>query len=148
MPGRSQLQLEDAWVTRLEFTSSAPTDLLETQANESYPRVSWELRRRPEDGAYLVQLKILDRRATTRLVLEMEGTFSFPEGMAENVQFRMSNVNGPTILYGIARGVIGSLTGFSAGGRYLLPSVNVVELAERQDRRRLKRQTQSTQSAT
>jgi hypothetical protein len=59
------------------------------------------------------------------------------------MRFRMSNVNGPTILYGIARGIVGGLTGFAAGGRYLLPSVNMVELAQRQDKRRLRRQTQT-----
>jgi preprotein translocase subunit SecB len=143
MPGLSQLQLEDAWVTRLEFSSSEAADSLTHAQAGSYPRVSWELLRKPDKGTYLVQLKILDRQSTTRLSMVIEGTFSFPEEMAENMRFRMSNVNGPTILYGIARGIVGGLTGFAAGGRYLLPSVNMVELAQRQDKRRLRRQTQT-----
>ncbi|MPZ48263.1 MAG: hypothetical protein GEU75_02950 [Dehalococcoidia bacterium] len=83
----------------------------------------------------MVSLKVTDNTDRIHLALEMQGEFSFSDGMEETARARMADVNGPAILYGVARGIIGVVTGFSNEHRYLLPSVNIVYLAQRQSAR-------------
>lgn len=59
------------------------------------------------------------------------GYFAFDEGTSEEVMLRMINFNGLSILYGIARGLMGQATGSSVHGQFLLPAVNFVGLLEK-----------------
>lgn len=143
---RSLLQLEDCWITRLEFrTADGPEEPGETEDDERSPRLAWEVRKSPDEPSYLVALKISDKTARLHLLLDVSGTFSFNANVPLDTQSRMVDINGPTILYGIARGIVGGLTGFSPGRRYLMPSVNVIALAERRDKKRAR--TRATASA-
>jgi len=139
--GRSLLRLDDCSVTRFEFQTEVTPKTLESHSR--FPRVSWDLSKKPEEDTYLVHLKVLERTKEFRLTIELRGVFSFDEEVSEDTQLRMANMNGPSILYGIARGLAGGITGLSTTRRYLLPSVNIVEIAERQERRR-KAQSQAS----
>jgi preprotein translocase subunit SecB len=56
------------------------------------------------------------------------GDFTFAEGTADEVAQRMIYINGPSILFGIARGITGQATGASKHGQFVLPTVNFVEI--------------------
>ncbi len=56
------------------------------------------------------------------------GYFTFAEGTAEDVSQKMIYINGPAILFGIARGITGQATGASKHGQFVLPTVNFVEI--------------------
>jgi preprotein translocase subunit SecB len=56
------------------------------------------------------------------------GYFTFAEGTTEDVSQKMIYINGPAILFGIARGITGQATGASRHGQFVLPTVNFIEI--------------------
>jgi len=73
---------------------------------------------------------------------EVEGFFSFPEGLDDKQMGFLCRVNSMTILYGILRGEIANVTGSFPGGKFILPTVMmqdvVTEVEERKDEERQK----------
>lgn len=68
-----------------------------------------------ENAPYTVDMKIL-------------GYFTFADGTNDEVSRKMIYINGPAILFGIARGIAGQATGASKHGQFVLPTVNFVEI--------------------
>jgi preprotein translocase subunit SecB len=62
--------------------------------------------------------------------LMIVGDFSFANGTDEDLMQRMVRINGSSILYGIARGIVGQATGASKHGQFVLPTVNFVEIVK------------------
>jgi len=60
----------------------------------------------------------------------IEGFFTFPEGMPEDNMQTLIRLNGLTILYGILRGEVASVTGLFQGGRFVLPAVYMPDIIE------------------
>jgi hypothetical protein len=130
------LQLEDSWVTRFEFRTNGSELENDSEVN---PRVSWEIRKSSDDGAYLIDMRISCSHSAFRLLLDVSATLSFPDHMDVDAKNRMVNLNGPAILYGVARGIVGSVTGLAPTRRIILPSVNIISIAEQQEKRKAKR---------
>ena len=61
------------------------------------------------------------------IFLKITGFFSFNKGTDEQTIEKMIQLNGPAILYGIARGVVAQATGSSLHDKFILPTVNFVE---------------------
>ncbi len=70
------------------------------------------------------------------------GYFTFTEGTTEDVSQKMIYINGPAILFGIARGIMGQATGASKHGQFVLPTVNFVEI----EKARLEREKATAQT--
>lgn len=68
------------------------------------------------------------RSCAYRIRLLVSGYFHFSEGTDEGQINRLILPNGLSILYGIARNTISQSTGVSRFGRFLLPSVNLIEV--------------------
>ena len=62
--------------------------------------------------------------------LTVVGFFLFAPGTDEEQMQRMIRINGSSILYGIARGIVGQATGASQHGQFVLPTVNFVDVAK------------------
>jgi preprotein translocase subunit SecB len=75
--------------------------------------------------------------------MQISGYFSFNGDDSDDTVYQLMNVNGPSILYGIARGIIANFTGMARTGAILLPSVNFVELVKQKQSRRRRRQEPS-----
>ena len=75
------------------------------------------------------------RRFGYALDLKILGFFSFAEGTDEHQAGHMIHVNGPAILYGVARGIAAQAFALTAAGKVILPSVNFVEIMKRRDHR-------------
>jgi preprotein translocase subunit SecB len=82
-----------------------------------------------ENAPYAVDLKIV-------------GYFRFTEGTADDVSRKMIYINGPAILFGIARGLTGQATGASKHGQFVLPTVNFLEI----EKARLEREIATAQA--
>jgi preprotein translocase subunit SecB len=63
--------------------------------------------------------------------LKLTGLFSFFKETEENTIAKMINLNGLSILYGVARGVVAQTTANCIHGKFILPSINFVELLKR-----------------
>lgn len=132
---KSLLQLEDCWISRLDFrVGESQREQSAESHDEALPRLTWDIKRSSEDQSYLVTLRISDHSGRCDVLLDLQGTFTFRDGVPNETQNRMIGVNAPTILYGIGRGLIGMLTGLSPTKRYIVPSINVIPLAEKRER--------------
>lgn len=70
------------------------------------------------------------------VTLKLKGYFSFVEGTPDEVMHRMIDVNGSSILYGLARGYVGQATSAAANGQFLLPAVNFLALVNAREEQR------------
>lgn len=72
----------------------------------------------------------VDTNPSHSISLTIVGYFSFAQGTDEEQMQRMIRINGSSILYGIARGLVGQATGASKHGQFVLPTVNFVEIVK------------------
>lgn len=63
--------------------------------------------------------------------VEIVGIFSFSKGTSISDMEGIVRVNGCTILYGLLRGHLASVTGAFPSGPYVLPTVNMLEVVKR-----------------
>jgi len=136
---KALLQLDGYWVEDLRV--KAAPGIVERHAwPVILPRIQCEVFRAPEDAVYRVDLRLVAgpsavaRGLPYEYRLQMYGIFSFESGTADDTQERLVHVSGPAMLYGIARGVLAQSTALGPHGRYLLPSINFVNLLERAQR--------------
>lgn len=66
--------------------------------------------------------------AEYQISLKITGFFGFAEGADEETVNRMIGPSGLAILYGVARGVVAQATGNCWHGKFILPSMNFVEM--------------------
>lgn len=107
------------------------------QDSSSVIEVDFDIDRDEEDpNAFriVMRIKLAENGYTAEenppymISLVIVGYFSFAKGTAEDIMQRMINLNGTSILYGIARGLVGQATGASKHGQFVLPAVNFVAL--------------------
>jgi preprotein translocase subunit SecB len=74
--------------------------------------------------------------------LNIIGYFSFVEGTDEETVKKMIVLNGPVILYGVARGVVGQATGNCRFGKFVLPTLNFLEIMKKDaEKKQIKNKT-------
>lgn len=65
-----------------------------------------------------------------RIAMRILGFFTFKDGEDPKKMSKMVHLNGTSMLYGIARGIIAQITANGPHGRFLLPAVNMKEALE------------------
>ncbi len=60
--------------------------------------------------------------------LRIDGFFEFSEKADEETMQKMISLNGVSVLFGIARGVVAQVTANGAHGKFILPTINFVEM--------------------
>lgn len=81
-------------------------------------------------GERLIRLRVRSQRSRSRKYLyeidvTVAGVFSFTQAIEdEGFQARLIQYNAPAMLYGVIRGIVGSLTAQTSHGRLELPSAN------------------------
>lgn len=67
------------------------------------------------------------------ITAKVQGYFNFQPGaqISSEQMERMATLNGSSILFGLARGLVAQATGVGQFGKYLLPSVNFVEMLKK-----------------
>jgi len=135
---RALLQLENYWVENLEVRASADGADRPSAHGAVLPRVNCEIFRAVDDAAYKVDLKLLvgprmvARGLPYEFRLHLWGVFSFEPDTPQEKQEYIIHMSGPAMLYGIARGIIAQATALGPHGKYTLPSINFIELMERE----------------
>jgi len=102
---------------------------------ESDVKLSFSLKRKGKEPFFMMPMTI-DVNKTKKffssapyyIFLRITGFFSFLEGTDEETIKRMIGLNGLAILYGVAMGTVAQATANCLHGKFLLPSVNFVEL--------------------
>ncbi len=138
----SLLQLRDYTITRLRVDWSEPggakgvpsTDML---GNEGQIKVGYNvMRNRENDRSFALEFSCVTGPADTKtdagyiVDAKIVGFFDFPADASEEAMQRMIRVNGTTILYGVLRGHVSSVTGAFPAGKHVLPTVNMLEMVK------------------
>lgn len=78
-------------------------------------------------------VKAKNKKFTTpyQVSFSITGFFSFAAGTDEATINRMIGLNGLAVLYGLARGIVAQVTANGPYGKFILPTVNFVELLKR-----------------
>lgn len=131
----SPLQLEQYFVTELSFSSNRAFDPHAPASIEvDQVTVEHNCQQTEKDRTWQVTLGVklhapADANAPYHLAVEMVGIFSVLEGFPDEKEERMVKINGPSMLYGIAREVIRDVTSRGPYFPILLPSANFFEPA-------------------
>src|SRR4051812_44740071 len=112
--------------------SSGPIDVeFQVQKDEVTPRVyRIDMRIQLAAGGYTAE-----ENTPYAVDLKMVGYLTFAAATSQDVMNRMIFINGPAILFGIARGIVGQATGASKHGQFVLPTVNFVEMEKERTRK-------------
>jgi preprotein translocase subunit SecB len=105
-----------------------------TSAEEGALETSVGIKRKGKEPHFMIQMKIeLNRdkadfdEARYYVYLDISGFFNFTEGTDEETIRKMIGLNGPAILYGVARGVVAQATANCRYGKFVLPAMNFVK---------------------
>ncbi len=101
--------------------------------------VSFDLRRKGQEPKFIINMTVEANKskksfssAPYYVSVKLGGLFIFPEGTDDDTMMKMLGTNGLAILYGVARGVVGQSTASCRYGKFVLPSVNFMELIKKQ----------------
>jgi len=128
------LRLDRFWLE--EFELGTAEDLGANPDQIEYQLVGGsEFLGTPDGDDFLVRLNVGTGRGQAaqppyHFQVTLAGEFSVATGVPEDERTRLIYVNGTAILYGIARGLLASLTGIGRHGPLHLPSVNFLDLQE------------------
>ena len=134
---KALLQLRQYWIADFHLRPIATEGEDQPEADEDVlPSVDvnvFQSEEEPGQYAVRVNVKLLPETArAARLPYDFDltllGIFGFAEGTPLEVQQQMIHVNGSQILYGLARGLVADVTTHGPRGRYILPSVNLIQL--------------------
>lgn len=74
-----------------------------------------------------------------RISLKLLSVFTFSPDTAKEEIHKLLAPNGLAMSYSTSRGIIGELTANSVNGKYILPSVNFIELIKKKSRKNTKK---------
>ena len=129
----SPVRLEHFWIERFNIDLGDAPPNLNGDTSEPTTRYSVNVFDNEEDpNLYRVQLRLRSERSSANpdyrhFDVLLSGVFSFPDGeftMEERQPFL--HLNAPAILYGVARGLIASVSGVGSLDSLQLPSANFV----------------------
>lgn len=135
----SSLQLNNYFVEELSVRGNPAFEPVGADRNPGQLSCSVDMAKgiEEDDGNYRIGITVAVRPAASRpsldpyeISLRVVGFFSFlpaPDMKSEDKD-RMATLNGSSILYGLARGLVAQTTGVGEFGKYFLPGVNFVEL--------------------
>ena len=122
------LRLVQSWVEELHIGPPRNPALDEgLEVKLSRPQIL----QNPEDIAeYLVRLRIRVQEPDRVTEMVVAGRFRLEGDESASASKRMVDYNAPAILFGIARGMVGTVTALTSLGRLELPSVNIAQLVD------------------
>jgi preprotein translocase subunit SecB len=108
------------------------------KAEQGALEISFDIKRKGTEPRFMVLMQVDVNKskksfsgAAYQISLKIIGFFSFVEGTAEETMNKMIGLNGLTILYGVSRGIVAQATANCPHGKFILPSVNFVELLKK-----------------
>ncbi len=141
----AHLQLEDYWIDELVLRDiggpPAPAEERLPLPRVQFDVFSPEPEEEEAEGYHVILLTVSAGKAKAlkgipyEFRIQVYGIFTVSPRVDEESQYRLLHLNGPAMLYGIARSAIGTVTALGRKEKYILPSINILELFKRQQRR-------------
>lgn len=89
-----------------------------------------------------IELNKNDDNSPYYILMKLSGFFSYADETDDDYIKKTIALNAPSILYGVARGIIAQVTGNYEYGKFILPAVNFIEILKRKsDTKKLKGKT-------
>ncbi len=130
------MQLKDYTIDNINFSLNENVYMcpLEFDDNADEYVFDHEIFQRAKSNDFLIKLQIECNQGEATAAshrysfgITLKGIFGFDEGVSEDIIERAITLNGISILYGIARGVISQVSGQTMVGMIVLPTVNFIE---------------------
>lgn len=107
--------------------------------HEGKTKISYGIKRKDAGLDFMIDMNVqvgesrkLSKANPYYISIKLTGLFRFIKKTDENIIAKMINYNGLSILYGIARGIAAQATANCMYGKYVLPTINFIELIKRQ----------------
>ena len=131
----AQLRLENFVVDKLTFNTALGND----KASKGLIDVDFQVKAHAEDNnKYLLMMQVdlnkgkaFKKSGGYQIHMQILGWFKFTDELNEDAKTRMLFANAASILFGVARTIVAQLTGTLGQSRFILPSVNLLEIAKR-----------------
>jgi|Deesub1362A_J573_1020465.scaffolds.fasta_scaffold23972_2 preprotein translocase subunit SecB len=138
----AQLDIEEYFVE--EVRVKANPDYSGEISHEGEISVSFNIKRKGTEPFFMIPMIINVNKtkkafetAPYQIVLRITGFFRFKEGTDEVTIKKMIGLNAPAMLYSIARGIVSQTTAQSLHGKFILPTVNFVELVTKRRKKKI-----------
>jgi len=141
----AHLQLEDYWIEELTFRDVGLPSSDSPSNRPALPRVEFTVSPSDADDdeqVFFVGLRVVAGKAQVlrgvpyEFRIQVSGVFTVSDDVKdEAARYRLVHLNGPAMLYGIARSAIGTVTAMGHKTKYILPSINIIDVWKRQQRR-------------
>ena len=127
------LQLEDYWIHKLEFESDRGMgNELGESGEVVQPEVTWTVFQDAVEGPKYcnvsMQVQFHCTRTPTWGTIHIEGAFVIDQAASKEEVDGFVAINAPLVVYGIARGVVGSVSAIVAGSKTILATMSYEEL--------------------
>lgn len=140
----SQLQLRDYVLLNLLIEANPNFKPSENKGQEGDIGFKFNFKKNNEEPIFLVDMEIVlnqkeemfkqqPYRIRVRLQAFLEFDKTFPEKDIPN----LLGPNGLAMTYSIARGIVGQATGTSLHGKYILPTMNFIEVLKSQSEKKI-----------
>ena len=132
------LQLDRYLVDDLIFKCNKFATTKEDKPVDQILGVDFDVKENTEDkNRFLLEMKVdlnegqaFKKFQSHQIHLHLLGWFRFTTNLDDATKARMLLTNASSILYGVARSIVANLTGSLGAERYILPSLNLMEIAK------------------
>jgi len=143
------IKLNDFFLTRLHVDWRAPK--AKTKSPGDKPIIDYNVfQYKKNDRLFKLELMVRahsgnpSKEDGQEIDAEIIGIFSFSKDASENEMHSLIRINGLTILYGLLRGHLATITGAFPGQRFILPSIYMNNVILEVEQRRKKNSVKKT----
>ena len=131
----AQMQLENFVVDQLAFKAA----LDDKEPSKGLIGVDFEVKAHAKDkDRFLIRMQVdlnkgqaFKKNGGYQVQMQIVGWFKFEKDVDGNTKKKMLYTNATSILYGVARTVVAQLSGTLGTKKFILPAVNLLEIARR-----------------
>jgi len=128
------LELQDYWIEEL-IVQANPEYAEQKASPQILPEIDFDISKAPRQKKFLICMTIgilrgkdMKISAPYRIIVTISGHYYFRKETDEQTIRKMLAPNGLAILYGIARATVAQATACGRHGKFLLPTVDLIEI--------------------
>jgi len=133
------LNIDEYFVEDIHIKANPAYKESDQESEGGQIQASIEVRRKGPEPEFMISMTIeVNKQKQAFLasryyvLLNIVGYFSFVPNVDKTTIEKMIGLNGPSVLYGLARGVVAQITGNCRYGKFILPTVNFVEVMKKE----------------
>ncbi len=134
----SPMQLRDYVLLGLHLQANTEFDGSKNKPYEGQIGINFDFKKQELEPVFRIDLQVdinsseeAFKRAPYRIRIALQAFVEFDKSISEDKISTLLGPNGLAMTYAIARGIVGQATGTSLHGKFLLPTVNFIELLEK-----------------